>query len=168
MSFDITTRAVLEKYTNYPPRTEDAWYGLWNTILTTLFPSNQGYVVTPQRRAAEGSQIGWPGFLIEVAKLSAPPVTLRTVLIIQIKNSQNWELGDGALMRQIRIQTDLAFAGTATKKVYWIGIIGPHWKYGEMEYEGQDLRPMIEWHDVTHDEASYRDLVRLVDLVALL
>ena len=36
MPFDITTRTLLEYYTNNPPRTEDVWYGPWNTILTTL------------------------------------------------------------------------------------------------------------------------------------
>ena len=36
MRFDITARTLLEYYTNNPPRTEDVWYGPWNTILTTL------------------------------------------------------------------------------------------------------------------------------------
>jgi hypothetical protein len=46
-------------------------------------------------------------------------------------------------------------------------VIGPHWIYGEI-HDGHGLapRPLIEWHDATHDEASYRDFLNLVELVA--
>jgi len=74
-------------------------------------------------------------------------------------------------MRQIGLQADAAFAGTAVEKVYWIGIIGPHWRYGEKEGDidnGRDPKPLIAWHHVTHDQASYCDLIQLVDLVARL
>jgi len=166
MPFDVTTRILLEHYTNVPPRTEDVWYGPWITILTTLFPSSEGYVVSPQRRVVEDSQTHIPDFLIEVAMLSTAPVILRTVLIVKIKNSQHWESGQDALTRQIKLQTDVAFAGTAAKKVYWIGTIGPHWRYGEREDDGQDLRPLIAWRNITHNQASYDDLVWLAGLVA--
>jgi len=66
MPFDIVTRTVLEYYTTNPPATEDVWYGPWNTILTTLFPSAQGYIVTPQRRLPDGPQNHIPDFIIEV------------------------------------------------------------------------------------------------------
>jgi hypothetical protein len=71
-------------------------------------------------------------------------------------------------MRQIRLQTNVAFAGTAAEKFYWIGTIGPHWRYGEKEDDGLDPRPLIAWHDVTHSNGSYRDLKHLADLVAAL
>ena len=163
MSFDITTRTLLQYYTDHPPRTEDVWYGPWNAILTTLFPSIQGYVITPQRRIVEDSQAR---FLIEVAKISTPPLTLRTVLIVEIKNSQHWESGRDTLIRQIGLQADMTFAGTAVGKVYWIGTIGPHWIYGEKKDDDQDPEPLIAWHHITHDEASYRDLSELRHLVA--
>jgi hypothetical protein len=57
-----------------------------------------------------------------------------------------------------------AFAGTAHAEVYWIGAIGPHWRYGEKD-DGQDPVPLIEWHDTIHDAASYADLQQLVALV---
>ena len=166
MPFDLTTRTLLEHYTANPPRTEDVWYGPWISILTTLFPPAQGYFVTPQRRVAEDSQVHIPDLLIEVAKISSPPLILRTVLIVKVRNSQHWESGKDVLMRRIKLQTDAAFFGTAVGKVYWIGTIGPHWRYGEKEDDGQDPRPLIQWHDVTHNEASYRDLVDLSNLVA--
>jgi len=167
MPFDITTRTLLEYYTNHPPRTVDIWYGPWNTILTTLFPSSKGYVVIPQRHKAEISQINKFDSFLEVAKLSTPPVTLRTVLIVEFKNSQYWDsTGKDALMKQVKIQTDTAFVGTAFGTVYWIGIIGPHWRYGDKKNDDeQDPNPLIGWHDVTHDNASYLDLKQLVDLV---
>jgi len=49
-------------------------------------------------------------------------------------------------------------------KVYWIAAIGPHWRYGERD-DGQELVPLIDWHDTTHDAASYADLQQLVALV---
>jgi hypothetical protein len=58
--------------------------------------------------------------------------------------------------------------GTASEKIYRIGAIGRHLRYGEKEDDGQDPRPMVAWHDVTHDHASYRDLVQLADLLPVL
>jgi hypothetical protein len=153
MPFDMTTRTVLEYYTAHPPATEDLWYGPWTTILTTLFPSTQGYIVTPQRRLPDDIESHFPDFIIEVVKLSTPPLTFRTVLIVEIKNSQHWQSGIRALERRLGRQTDAAFAGTAHTKVYWIGTIGPHWRYGEKDDDGQDLQPLIDWHHTTHDQA---------------
>ncbi|SJL14563.1 uncharacterized protein ARMOST_18026 [Armillaria ostoyae] len=164
MPFDITTRTVLEYYTAHPPRTEDVWYGPWTTILTTLFPSSQGYLVTPQRRLPDDSDSHIPDFVIEVVKLSTPPLTFRTVLIVKVKNSQHWEAGIPA-QRQIGRQTDAAFTGTAFEKAYWIGTIGPHWRYGIKEDDGRDPRPLINWHHITHDQASFDDLQILTRLI---
>jgi hypothetical protein len=171
MPFDVITRTVLEYYTAHAPATEDVWYGPWTTILTTFFPSTQGYIVTPQRRPPDDPESHIPDFIIEVAKLSSTaPLTFRTVLIVKVKNSQHWqsEYGIQALQRQLNRQTDAAFAGTAHTKLYWIGTIGPHWRYGEREDNGQDLRPLIDWHHTTHDQASFNDFRVLADLVSAL
>ena len=48
MPFPALTRQVLEYYTAHQPPTESVWYGPWTTILTTLFPATDGFVVTPQ------------------------------------------------------------------------------------------------------------------------
>ncbi|OBZ67868.1 hypothetical protein A0H81_12277 [Grifola frondosa] len=146
MPFDIIVRTVLEHYTAYPPTTEDAWYGPWTTILVTLFPSIEGYVVTPQHRVPESHT---PDLVLEVVKLSFSPLSFRTVLIVKIRNTQHWESGIVALQRQIARQTDAAFAGTAHTKVYWITAIGPHWRYGESGDEGKDPKPLIGWHHTT-------------------
>jgi len=164
MPFDFITRTLLEEYANDPPRIVEDWYGPWNTILMALFPSSH-YIVIPHRRVIEASQTLPPDLLFEVAKILIPPVTLRTVLIVQVKNPQHWESSKDVLMRQLRLRTDAAFAGTAAVKVYWIETIGPHWRYGEKEDDDQDPRPLIAWHHVTHDQDSYRDLTQLADLV---
>ncbi|KAF5347940.1 hypothetical protein D9756_010122 [Leucocoprinus leucothites] len=117
MSFDITTRTLLEHYTNAPPRTTDVWYGTWISILTTLFPSSQGYVVTPQHRIAEDAEVHILNLFIQVAKPWTIPVTLRIVLIVEIKNSQHWESGKTALMRQIELKTDVGFVGAVVNRV---------------------------------------------------
>ena len=56
---------------------------------------------------------------------------------------------------------DLLYRST---EVYWIAAIGPHWRYGEKD-DGQDLVPLIGWHDTIHDAASYADLQQLVTLI---
>ena len=69
---------------------------------------------------------------------STPTSTFITVFIVKIKNSQRRELGNNALIRQIRLPTDAAFEGTASEKIFRIGTIGRHWRYGEKEDDGQD------------------------------
>jgi len=124
------------------------------------------YIITPQRRIPEDSKSHIPDFVIEVVKFTGPPIQLRTVLIVKVKNSQHWPAGVPSLERQLNRQTDTAFSGTAVSRVYWIGVIGPHWRYGVKEDDGQDPIPLIAWHDVTDDQASYTDLQTLVALVA--
>ncbi|KAJ7803568.1 hypothetical protein B0H14DRAFT_2887395 [Mycena olivaceomarginata] len=169
MPFSQSTIAVLQHYTANPPSTEDKWYGPWTSILKALFRDEDNYIVTPQQRIPEDSESHIPDFVIEVVKMTqATPLTFRTVLIVEIKNSQHWPNGRAALDRQISRQTDAAFTGTAHTKVYWIGAIGPHWRYGVKEDDGQAIRPLILWHDTTHDDASYTDFQKLVALVSAL
>jgi hypothetical protein len=126
MLFDAITCTILEHLTAEPPLTEDAWYGPWNTILMGLFPSSQGYIVTPQQCLPSEDQTHIPDFIIEVIKLSTTPLTFRTVLINEIKNTQHWPGGIQSLKHQLARQTDSVFSGTAKDKVYWIGVIGSH------------------------------------------
>jgi len=138
---------------------------------TALFPSKEGFVVNPHRRPSGNSHIP----AIEILKLtSSSPLTLRTVLIVEVKNTDEWPTGIPALERQLTTQTDAAFVGTdaafigaAHAEVYWIGAMGPHWRYGKKDQDdGQDLVPLIEWHHTqVHDAASFADLQKLVALV---
>ena len=164
--FDPILRTVLEHYATTRPSTEDHWYGPWISILTTLFPTSQGYLILPQRRITEDSQSPIRDFVIEVAKLTTSPFQLRTVLVVKARNNQHWQAGIPRLEQQIRRQTDTAFGGTAAFKVYWIGVVGPHWRYGVREENEQDPKPLIDWRDTIHDEASYDDLQRLTALIA--
>jgi hypothetical protein len=117
-------------------------------------------------RIPEDNESHIPDFVIEVVRLISSPIQFRTVLIVEVKNSQHWEAGIPSLERQIKRQTDTAFSGTAVSQVYWIGVIGPRWRYGVKEDDRQDPRPLINWHDITHDQASYTDLQALVALIA--
>ena len=87
--FDIVTRTVLQHYTVNPPSTEDHWYGPWTSILTTLFPTPQGYIVTPQRRIPEDSESHIPDFIIEVVRLISSPIQFssRSSLLHQFASS---------------------------------------------------------------------------------
>jgi hypothetical protein len=128
--------------------------------LTTLFPTSQGYIVTPQRRIPKDTESHISDFVIEVKKLIAPPFQFRTVLV---KNSQHWQAGIPSLERQVKRQPDAAFSGTAVPKMYWIGVIGPHWLHGiKEEDDKEDPKPLtlIAWHDITRDQASYKWFAR--------
>lgn len=95
---------------------------------------------------------------------------MRTVLIVQIKNNQRVQSGIETLERQINRHIDAAFCGTelgtAISKVYWITTIGPRWRFGVKEDDGQELRPLITWHETTHDRASFKDFQDLTSLIA--
>lgn len=165
--FDLTTRALLEHFTQNRPSSESGWYGPWTTILTQLFPSAQGHVVTPQQTLWNESTVqhSIPDLVIEVLKMTSPPLNLRTVLIVEIRNTQHWPSGISALDVSLGRQLDMAYSGSAVGKVYWIGVIGPHWRYGEKEDDGQKAEPLIEWHDTTHDQSSFMDMQALAELV---
>ena len=178
MGFPGFVRSMLKEITAHTPSEEepDIWYGPWNAILHTLFPAMERYMSSPHRRHLEKDAFGtWrhSDLIMEVVKVidGYDPNLDRTVLIFGIMSSCHWEwaCGKEALMQHIGRQADVAFSElrTAGQKVYWIGAIGPHWVYGEIN-DGQAPRPLIEWHDVTHDEESYRDFLNLVELVASL
>ena len=47
------------------------------------------------------------------------------------------------------------FSKTALNKVYWIATIGPHWQDGIREEDERRARPLIDWHHLVHDAASF-------------
>jgi hypothetical protein len=110
---------------------------------------------------------------MEVLKLLTPLTNpSRTVLIIEIRNTSHWQAGIRAQEERLKNHIDAAFAGNessrARSKMYWINVIGPHWRYGYKDDDGEDLVPLIEWHHTTHDQDSYQDLQELVGLVRVL
>jgi hypothetical protein len=171
MPFHRITRSLIRQYTHNTPPSKEHWYTPWASIIRHMFSSSDNYVVYPRRvRAADNFSVQHiPDLVVEA--IGDPNNTIwkpRTVLIVTIENSEFWESGKDALMQRIKLQTEWAFARRATERVYWVVEIGPHWRYGIKEDDGQDLRPLIPWHDVTHDDASYDDLMRLANLVTLL
>lgn len=154
------------RYSSYNPFR----YGPWNVILTTLFHSMQGYIVSPQPSIPEDKENSIPEVVFEVIKSDPRSIiTLRTVLIVKIKNNHHWPSGINTLEQEISELTNVAFAmRTAHTKVYWISVIGPHWRYGERVEHGRDLVPLVDWHNTTHDKRSYMDLQKLVASVCAL
>jgi len=151
---------------------ESVWYGPWNTILTTLFPASDGFQVIPQRKLADEDdyESTIPDFIIEVSKATElGGLNFQLVLIVEIKNSHHWPNGEGRLFVQLCKQANSAFSHAARRKLYWIGVIGPHWRYGSKEDDGQlELSPLIPWHHTTHDDASFDDLQTLAGLAGAL
>jgi hypothetical protein len=165
MSLPKTTRVELQDYTNNPPPDESVWWGPWNSILTTLFyPLN--LVVIPYRRELDQVQ---PIPAFSVCRFNGPnlrgsPYT--PLLVVNIMNHECWDLGHDSLMQSIKHKIRAEFADGAREKVYWIGVIGPHWRYGVQKDDDDEPTPLIPWHDVTHDDASYHDFMQLRELVA--
>jgi hypothetical protein len=170
--FDATLCTLLENFTTSPPQDKTQWYKLWNAILLTSFPR---YIVTPLHRTAGDSKHTRSRYLLfEVSKLTKLPVESRsrTVLIVAVMHSPgpDWRTGIPLLETEINRQADIAFrggvGGPAISKVYWVGVLGPHWQYGVKEDNGRELSPSIAWHDTTHDQASYDDFQHLIALLA--
>jgi hypothetical protein len=176
MGLDVATRNLLEKDTAYSKAHSAHWQSLnrwgtvWSTILISLFPLSQGYTVGPRKRAEHHSD-----FIFEVCKviftpgpLPGPPeMESKTVLIVVVKDPQQWDHGKELLLEQVGHRMNLALDPRTDGKWFWVGSIGPHWVYGEQEY-GQEAKPLIEWHDATFDDSSCRDLDQLVELVCTL
>ena len=181
MSLDIPTRASMEQRIAHTSPAPDIWNTSWTGILTSLFSSSHNYMVIPRGgNPVSGSQV--PDFIFEAAKGtfapgpsgSTPILSLRTVLVIELKDPKYWDHGKEVILQQLRRETDAVFSverspalGIARQNLYWIGAIGPHWVYGERGH-GQDVRPLIEWHDNIFDDPSYHELLRLVELVGSL
>jgi hypothetical protein len=171
MPFNVIIRALLEDYTRQMPYNESEWYGPWNDILKEFFPADKGYIVTPQKKLIgdDDHSNRIPDFVIEVIKVTPPSLKKQIVLIVEIKNSQYWRSGISALEKQMKAQAENAFSRTAEETLYYIMVIGPHWMYGKACWDGEDdLIPLGDWHDVTHDEKSYIDLRKVAELVYML
>lgn len=69
------------------------------------------------------------------------------------------------LHQQLRDQADRAFDGSAVKTVYCVAVIGPHWRSSRKNDDGQDLLHITDWHDTTHDIASFHDFQNLKNLI---
>ncbi|KAH9014014.1 hypothetical protein EDB84DRAFT_1568369 [Lactarius hengduanensis] len=163
--FDAPIHSLLQDFTESPDGS--LWDVAWSSILIFLFPVSQGYFIAPCRRQNQTSDL-----VIGVVKMiNHDPSQLRTVLVVQIKSNCRLQSGILPLEEQINRQIDAAFRGekrpgTAISKVYWITTIGPRWRYGTKEDGEQGLRPLIAWHETTHDQASYDDFQVLTSLVA--
>lgn len=72
--------------------------GQWNSILSALLSASKGYLV------------GFTNFAYEISKLiSSKPLQTRTVLVIEIKNSQHWQAGIPSLEKRINRLADAAW-----------------------------------------------------------
>ncbi|KAF9506052.1 hypothetical protein BS47DRAFT_1353380 [Hydnum rufescens UP504] len=110
MPFNSAICTILEYHTTHAPANEDIWYGLWNSILTILFPATEGYMLAPHC-LCDNSKSSIPDSIIEVVKVSLHPLALRPVLIAEIQDTQYWESGIPALQHQLNRYTDGAFSG---------------------------------------------------------
>ena len=161
--FDEFLRARLEGLSLYNPSSESMWYGPWIGILTSLFPTSDGFFVTPQKVIlSRARQI--PDFVMEVTRVKTPSNVVQAVLIVEIKNTLLWPSVIPRLDEHLRQQTDTSFEeGWAVDKMYWIAAVGPHWRYGMNDR--QAVQPLSDWHDKIHDRNSYIDFQNLASLV---
>ena len=167
--FDPVTCARLQRLITDPSQYKDDWYTIWHGIIVQLFPISRNYAYWPLHRIAKDKR-HTPYLAYEVSEFIALPATRRSVLIVVIMESSDWRACVPSLEEGINRLTDDALSGTlsdrATSKVFWIGTIGHHWRYGVKEDNGREMKPLIDWHETIHDEASFDDFQRLVALVA--
>ena len=139
----------------------------WTAILTALFPVNKGYLVTPQRSiiSEEDNTSTILDFVIEVSKITTSPLDKRTVLIVEIKNTQHWPSRILALENQLLKQTNAVLADNARDLVYYIMSVGPHWRYGIKYDNGQRLQHLTEWYYTIHNRNSFKGLTKLSEKI---
>lgn len=70
--WDFVTRGTLEHRTANPPPDVDHWYVPRNAILTSLFPTTQGYVIASHRRIPDKS-LDDDRFIVRVLKIVLLP-----------------------------------------------------------------------------------------------
>ena len=114
--------------------------------LGPLLTAADGFQVTPQLKLVDDddNESTIPNFIIEVSRATEPGgLHLQVVLIVKVKNYQHWPEGVARLFVQLCRQANSAFAQIARGKLYWIAVIGPHWRYGTKEDDGQlELSPL--------------------------
>ncbi|KAH8998327.1 hypothetical protein EDB86DRAFT_834234 [Lactarius hatsudake] len=142
MPFDPELRTILRQLTTIPLPVENDWYLPWALILNDLFPTAEGYYVGAQHHLPGEGNRRFPDFAV-VRKIPqfGSPYRLRTVLIVEIKQNSEWRAGIPALMNQINDAADMAFQVNSVRRVYWIAVIGPHWRFGVKTDRGLDPRP---------------------------
>ena len=170
--FDPKTCALLERLITGPPQTNHEWYRVWCLILDQLFPLSRGYALAPLHRVTKDNR-HTPCVAYNVSKFIDLTATPHSVLIVVIMESPDWQACVPSLEKEINRLTDATLSGTLmeravpTSKIFWIGTIGHHWRYGIKEDNGgREMKPLIDWHETIHDEASYDDFQRLVALIA--
>ena len=78
-------------------------------------------------------------------------IQFRTVLIVEVKNSQHWEAGIPSLERQIKRQTDAAFSRTAVSQVYCSGLVpGRHYVKMQVNERFRTVKPVFDWLQTVH------------------
>src|ERR1700742_3179296 len=170
MPFTEQTKDTLQFFTQNEPIGESVWYGPWTTILTTIFPADEGFMVTPQLHVHEmPATYKIPDFIIQVKRVFGPtasiPKKFRTVLIVEVKPPVHWAEGfrHKALYNQLNKQLDSVFNLTGWSKLFWLVAIGPHWRYGYKCDDGQmhynrnvlPLPTLSEWHHTIHSNEDY-------------
>lgn len=122
----------------------------WISILTRYFPTEEGFVVMPT------------GNVIELNRLERLPGAFQTVLIVHIANPKQWVEGEKGIaksMTSLQAVMKTSFRGWAGMEVYWISVIGQHWRYGIAKESGMSddilLEPMSDWnHSMKESEFS--------------
>ena len=90
---------------------------------------------------------------MEVQKFSTTlTLPLRTVLVIEIRDTPHWPANIPEQEVQIKHHTDKAFAGSEVSRArYWICVIGPHWRYGFKDDDAQFPTKIFRiWLDSLH------------------
>jgi hypothetical protein len=166
--FDETITLLLETYCTGITKPQDnrQWYGVWTAMLSSMFPSADGYIVEPYicRERSKGGIPGCLEVLLLVKKLRKNPFIPMPVLVVRMVLEQAW-INGGPQDILNQLDYDAQEAISYGQPVYWIAAVGHRWRYGIRKRDSDFLEPKIDWHMSLLDEMSnrhFKDVIRLV------
>lgn len=165
--FDEKLIFLIKKYCDKETRPEydREWYAVWTTMLSTMFPIADGYVVEPhiRRNPPKGKIEGQLEVILEVCRITENPFMMYPVLVVKME-MEGVDFTSEQILQQLDVDVKKAFCFFG-EPVFWIAAVGPRWIYGTRMEEMKALEPLIEWHNSLIDEKAqehFKALIRLV------
>jgi hypothetical protein len=147
------------------PKTYCELYGIWNTILVTLFPPTDGYMVHlhVQEGLPEQGYEQYEGPLEIIFIVRKVGYGMKTALVGRIENDRYY-VKKSQIFKELKMNCN-DYIGEAVESLYWIAACGCNWTYGQRIKGDTELDQMIDWQENILGEESIQQFKDLVSLV---